>query len=122
MYHNKEDQRHEEMLELKGGVGALDFKHIVPPEQLYGAGAKFCEVSFKPGESIGLHGHTENFEVYYILEGKALVTDDDEERVLGPGDSEICANSHTHSIKNVGDGTLRIIALILNNFDRLNDK
>ena len=118
MYFKSDEQKHEELVELKGGVGTLDFKHIVPPEQLYGAGARLCVVSFEPGYSIGVHSHVENFEIYYVLEGKALVTDDEEERILEPGDSEICANGHTHSIKNIGDGQLKILAAILNNFER----
>jgi len=119
MYFTKEEQRHEIKSNLKGGAGDLDFRHIVPQEMLYGAGTQICVVTFEPGQSIGVHGHTENYEIYYILEGEVTVTDDDEERVLKPGDSEICANGHIHSVCNKTDKPVKILAIIMNNFDRL---
>ncbi len=118
MYFMRDEQKHDIKENLKGGVGPLDFRNIVPAEMLYGAGTVFSLVTFKPGESIGLHGHTENFEIYFIVEGKAKVTDNGEERILTAGDSEICANGDTHSIENIGDTDLKIVALILNNFER----
>lgn len=118
MFFMENEQRHEDKVELRGGIGTLDFRHVIPPELLYGAGTQFGIMSFEPGYSIGVHSHTENYEIYLILEGTAKVTDDDDERILHPGDSEICANGHTHSIVNIGEGTLKLFACILNNFER----
>ncbi|MBR5756714.1 MAG: cupin domain-containing protein [Firmicutes bacterium] len=118
-YYMKEDQKHEPKPNLRGGVGVLDFTHVVPPAELYGAGAQFGVMTFdEPGYSIGVHSHEANYEIYMVLEGKAKVTDNDEERILGPGDAEICANGNTHSIENIGDGPLKIMACIFNNFER----
>ena len=118
-FYMKEDQKHDPKPNLRGGEGILDFTHVVPPEELYGAGTQFGVMTFeKPGHSIGLHSHESNYEIYMVLEGKARVTDGDEERILNPGDAEICANGNTHSIENVGDGPLRIMACIFNNFQK----
>lgn len=114
MFFMKDEQQHEIKSNLKGGFGDLDFKHIVPPAMLYGAGNFYAEVTFKPGQSIGTHDHVDNFEIYYVLEGEATVVDDGEERVLKPGDSAICANGGVHSIANKSDKDLVIIAIILN--------
>lgn len=118
MFFMKDEQRHEDKVELRGGIGTLDFTHVVPPELLYKSGTQFGVMTFEPGYSIGEHSHTENFEIYYVLEGKAKVTDDDEERILLPGDSEICANGHRHSIVNIGEGQLKIMACIFYNFEK----
>lgn len=118
MFFMKDEQQHEIKSNLKGGIGDLDFRHIVPPEMLYGAGNFYAAVTFKPGDFIGLHGHTDNFEIYYVLEGEATVVDGEEERVLKVGDSEICANGGVHSIANKSDKDLVILAIILNNFER----
>ncbi len=117
-YFMKDEQRHEPKPNLRGGIGVLDFTHVVPPEMLYGAGTQFGIMSFEPGYSIGVHSHDANYEIYMVLEGKAKVTDNDEERILGPGDAEICANGDTHSIINIGDGQLKIMACIFNNFEK----
>ena len=117
MYFMKDEQAHEIKSNLKGGTGDLDFRHIVPPEMLYGAGNFICVATFEPGQSIGLHGHTENYEIYFILEGEATVTDNGEERILYPGDSEICANGGTHSICNKSDKPIKVLGMVLNNFE-----
>jgi len=117
MYFMKDEQEHVIKSELKGGVGDLDFNKLVPDEMLYGAGTVCSVITFKPGESIGVHGHTDNFEIYYILEGEAEVMDNNEVRTLHVGDSEICANGGIHSIKNNTDKQMKALALIFNNFE-----
>ena len=116
MYCMKDEQKHEIKSNLCGGNGDLDFQYIFPPEWMLGAGKQVCLVTFQPGQSIGLHAHVDNAEAYYILEGEATVTDDGEERILKPGDTEHCANSHTHSIANNTDKPMKMLAIILNNF------
>jgi len=117
MFVLKEDQKHEDKVELRGGIGTLDFRHVIPKEELCGSGVQYGVMTFPVGCSIGLHSHTENFEIYHILEGEATVTDGDEERVLHPGDAEICSYGNTHSIVNTGNTELKIMAVILWNQD-----
>ena len=69
----------------------------------------------EPGESVGVHPHTSNGEAYFILEGGATMTEDDETRILGVGDAEFCADGHTHSIKNHTDKPMRFLAVIFPN-------
>ncbi|MDO5441090.1 MAG: cupin domain-containing protein [Bacillota bacterium] len=114
MFFMNGEHKHEIKSDLKGGFGDLDFKYIVPTDMMYGAGNFYAEVTFKPGQSIGLHDHVDNFEIYYVLKGEATVVDGNEERVLKPGESEICANGEFHSIANKSNEDTVILAIILN--------
>ncbi len=118
MFVMKEEQKHEPKHELRGGKGTLDFCHVVPPQELCGAGTQYGVMTIPPGCSIGLHGHTDNFEIYHVLEGTALVQDGDEKRTLRAGDAEVCSNGNIHSIENIGAEDLKVMAVILWNQDR----
>lgn len=106
---------HEEFL---GGKGTLTNTHFLNKEDSYGAGRLFVKSMLTPGSSIGEHTHKGDFENYYILSGKALVTDNGEEHILEAGDSIYCPNGGSHSIENIGDTNLEYIALII--FDKTN--
>ena len=101
-----------------GGKGILKNTHFLDKEDATGAGRLFAKSILSPGSSIGYHTHKGDFEVYYILSGKALVNDNGEEHVLEPGDSILTKNGLSHSIENIGDVDLEYIALII--FDKEN--
>ncbi|MDD5808797.1 MAG: cupin domain-containing protein [Oscillospiraceae bacterium] len=117
MFFMKDDMIREEKVELRGGKGTLQLCHIVPPELLHGSGTQVGILTIKPGDSIGLHSHSKNFEIYYLLEGTARVTDGGEERILHAGDGELCADGNTHSLENIGETEVRLLAVILNDID-----
>jgi len=104
--------------EFLGGKGTLTNTTFLNNEDACGAGRLFVKSMLTPGSSIGCHTHKGDFENYYILSGKALVSDNGEEFVLEPGDSILCRNGQSHSIENVGDTNLEYIALII--FDKEN--
>jgi len=98
---------------LKGGRGTTRVIDILTKEEMEGTGRLFGVSIIPVGGSIGCHQHTGDFEVYYILSGKAQVTLDGETRVLGPGDMTMCEDGHTHGIENIGNEELRYLAVIL---------
>lgn len=56
--------------------------------------------------------HTHTFEqAYYILKGKGLVTIGDEEHKVKPGNAVIFPANVVHSIKNMGNSPLWLIAI-----------
>lgn len=69
------------------------------------------ETTLLPGSSIGLHPHKGNEELYYVLEGKGLMTVDGESAEMNSGDVCLTKNGSSHSFKNIGEGELRIIVL-----------
>ena len=69
----------------------------------------FNETYVAPGEAVEPHTHGDSEELYYILEGKGVITVNEEKREVGPGDAILTLSGSTHSIENTGDGDLRII-------------
>lgn len=102
---------HEEFL---GGKGTLTNTHFLDKEDASGKGRLFVKSVLTPGSSIGNHTHSGDFETYYILSGKALVTEDDgSEHVLEAGDVMYTPDGASHAIENCGEEDLEYIALIM---------
>ncbi|MDL2216293.1 cupin domain-containing protein [Desulfovibrio sp. OttesenSCG-928-M14] len=99
--------------EFRGGKGSVTLEHFMDQQMANGAGRLFAHSILAPGSSVGLHKHEGDCEVYYILEGKALVNDNGTETELGPGDINFCPDGGSHAIANIGDTDLRYIAIIL---------
>ncbi|NLK43313.1 MAG: cupin domain-containing protein [Tissierellia bacterium] len=104
--------------EFLGGKGTLTNTHFLNNEDACGAGRLFAKSMLTPGSSIGYHTHQGDFEVYYILTGKAKVNHNGTDYILEAGDSILCRNGESHSIENIGDTNLEYIAIIL--FDKEN--
>ena len=100
---------------LCGGNGTPDFRYLFSHEELGERASMMSVVTLQPGDSIGEHAHTVNGEVYFVLSGSMTVTDDDESRVLNPGDAEFCADGHRHSARNHTDAPATFLAVILPN-------
>lgn len=96
-----------------GGKGTLTNIHFLDNEDAAGSGRLFVKSILEPGSSIGNHTHKGDFEIYYILKGKALVDDNGINAELNPGDSIHTKNGSFHSIENIGEENLEYIALIL---------
>ena len=95
---------------MKGGEGHFDVETLVPPQLLGKAGTLFARGTLPPGCSVGLHTHTANMEVCYVLSGSGLVEDAQAGRTrLNPGDTHICLPSDAHKILN--DGTVPLVYL-----------
>ena len=98
---------------FKGGAGDVTMFHFLTEQEARGAGRLFSKTVIEPGNSIGVHKHEGEMETYFILKGKALVSDDGAEAVLEAGDCNVCLDGQSHSIKNVGEDTLEYISIIL---------
>lgn len=98
-----------------GGQGEIVFTDLVTPEEL-APHAKLCSVlSLAPGVSLGEHAHEDNFEVYYIMKGKGIVTEKEGETEVGPGDVIYTTHGASHAIRNEGEEVLEFLAVIVNN-------
>ena len=103
--------RHEKFRE---GKGEIFFHHFLNQEESGGVGRLFCKTVIPPGEnSIGVHRHEGDFEVYYIISGKAEVYDNGETHILEAGDLNLCPDGQEHGIANAGDEELVYISLII---------
>lgn len=98
---------------FKDGEGDVTMFHFLNEQEARGTGRLFVKTVIEPGNSIGDHTHDGDMEAYYILKGKALVSDNGTDVILEAGDCNVCPDGQSHSIKNVGEDTLEYIAIIL---------
>ncbi len=98
---------------LRGGKGALEFINIFEKEELSGKANMFAEVKLMPGESIGVHEHNSEGEIYIVKSGRATVTDNGKEHELACGDAMWTTGGETHSLENRTDEPLIVYAIIL---------
>ena len=98
---------------LRGGIGDIKLFHFMNEQEARGAGRVFAHIVIPPGNSVGEHTHEGDMEAYYILKGKALLLENEEEVILEAGDCNICADGGSHGIKNIGDEDLEFIAIVL---------
>ncbi len=111
----KNEQGIREIEKLRDGNGMVQFRDMFTAQE-FGDRVTVCAATtLQPGCSIGVHPHTENGELYCVLEGQAVVTEDGKEYVLEVGDAEFCADGHTHGIENRTEKPLVFLALIVPN-------
>ena len=66
----------------------------------------------EPHSVIGLHPHTADSEMYYIVSGRGRVLYDKEELPVQSGSCHYCPRGHQHSLINDGDEDMVILAVI----------
>ena len=109
--HSKEMSRGTEA-HAQGGNGVLEIAKLFTLEETEGC-APVCDVfTFAPGDSIGVHQHVGEGELYYILSGCALVTDETQERLLQAGDAHYCVSGGRHGISNPGQAPMQMLAIV----------
>ena len=109
----KHDMDKEIREKMMNGKGKVEITHILKQEELAGKCRMFAKVKLEPGASIGWHEHKNEEEIYYITQGKALVSDNGIEREIERGDVLLTNNGDGHFIKNVGNEIFEMIAIIL---------
>lgn len=73
---------------------------------------RIFQTRLEPGASIGLHTHTGNSEITYILAGTGKAVCDGQEERLAPGDCHYCPQGHAHTIINDGTEDLIFFAVV----------
>lgn len=101
--------------EIQGGKGEAQCLFAIPRGE-GPAESRFKMVgkmSFDPGASIGIHSHDTDEEIYIILSGKGIYTDDDgSEHEVGPGDVTLTMQGQRHGLSVSKEGPLTLLALI----------
>ena len=109
----KENQRLQVRDNVRGGNGTLENRHIIEPDAMFGSATLFTEFFFDPGDSIGVHAHDSDAEVYYMLEGTLTLIEDGAETELQEGDASYAHSGTSHAIENRTDKPARMLAVIL---------
>ncbi len=74
-------------------------------------------VEMEPGGFQYLHAH-EPEQMYYILEGRGLMSVDGEEQMVQTGDCIFFSSFAEHGLKNTGEGVLRYLSAASPSFTR----
>lgn len=109
----KKDMRLEVRSKMKNGTGDVSVLHLVEPGKV--PNIRFVgEMTLPQGASIGNHVHDKETEYYIITEGIGVVTEDGnvEHKVVN-GDVIVTGGGASHSIRNAGSTSLKIIAFIV---------
>lgn len=93
------------------GTGAGDF-YYVPIDGQDGAFTMATRIELEPGASIGYHKHAENEEVYVIISGKGIYTENGCDVETEAGDVFLCRKGCSHGLRNTGSGRLVLGAAI----------
>ena len=111
MITRKSERATETREHMRGGAGAA----LLTPasKELPGNARLFSEIRLAPGASIGHHVHENETEMFLFLEGEGRVMDDDVEVCVHPGDSMATFPGHGHSVENIGDTDLLLVAVII---------
>ena len=96
-----------------GGKGRIILEHIAGPETLRENARLFVKATLEKGCSMGVHQHRGDGEIYYILSGHGIYTDNDSTYEVKPGDAMFCENGSRHGLENIGDEDLVFMGLII---------
>ena len=98
--------------QMRGGEGDIEIINIISKENM-----KNCRlmayVNIPVGASIGNHEHLNETEYFIILKGQGIVVDEGIEKEVKEGEVVVTGNGASHSIRNTGNETLIMIAVII---------
>lgn len=115
MIRRKEDVRIRKVDNAMGGEGHVCFHDWLLPEEAPGHGRVFSKVVIPQGSSIGMHTHQGEFEAFTVIAGQGQYYDGDAAPVaINVGDMTLCKNGEKHSVANVCEEDLVLMALIMN--------
>ena len=115
MIHKVSQQGRRTKEKAQGGNGILQFRDLFTAEDLGDRASMMAVITLQPGDSVGIHAHTENGELYYVMDGTVDVTEDGAVTKLEAGDAEFCADGHTHGMENTSKAPAQVLAVIVPN-------
>ncbi|MBE6403710.1 MAG: cupin domain-containing protein [Lentisphaerae bacterium] len=114
MIHSISDYKSEVREAMRGGDKSVKITHYFDEANELGSPTRLCaRLDLEPGASIGFHTHENEEEIFIVLAGKALVDDNGVEKTVCAGDSILTGNGAGHAVKNIGDETLSMVAVIV---------
>ncbi|WP_158817967.1 cupin domain-containing protein [Methylocapsa sp. S129] len=86
--------------------GRLSFHTLISGESTPSDGLVAGVAIVEPGGALALHSHAQP-EIYFVLEGAAIVTIEGVERTVSPGAAVFIPGAARHSVRNAFDKTFR---------------
>ena len=114
MIHTSGDYKNEVRENMRGGDKSVKITHYFDEANELMSPTRLCaQLELEPGASIGFHTHENEEEIFIVLAGKARIDDNGVEKEVTVGDSILTGNGAGHSVKNIGDEPLRMVAVIV---------
>lgn len=86
-----------------------DIYHYLKMDDILTTLGGFWETTVNPGKKLEPHTHKDHEQIYYIIEGKGLLTIGDETRRVKPGDAIYIPPATSHEYNNDADEPTKII-------------
>jgi len=91
------------------GAGEILVGDLFRPDEL-GPAWDFVQcVKLPPTSAIGLHEHHGDEELYYVVDGRGIMTTDAGEYAVGPGTASLCKSGSSHGLVNTSEGALTLL-------------
>lgn len=74
----------------------------------------FITIRLRQGDSLGMHRHENECEIYYVIQGCGWYRDNEQEYEIKAGEAVICQDGDCHGISNNEKEELVFIALVVN--------
>lgn len=104
---NFDDIPEQDLHEFKGGTGTF-FARMAPDEK----GNNIILGRLEPGSGLGLHTHTGNCEIIYVIKGTGTVEYDGQTFEIHAGQCHYCPEGHEHRFMNKSNEPVEIFAVI----------
>ena len=90
-----------------GGTGNYFVRTLLTDE--FESSMKYIrDLLLEPGSSIGIHAHSGDEEIYYIISGTGMMQVDGEEKKVQAGDVVLTKSGSSHGLRNDSTEDLRI--------------
>lgn len=110
----KEDRESFVSPNFKGGSGSLKGLRILNgPDEMLGKGRVFSVNTLSKFDEIGWHVHEGDAEIYLVLSGEGQYSDNGKMTTIYPGDVTMVYPGEGHSMINLKDEPLVLLALVL---------
>ena len=97
----------------RGGTGIVISNRYLDSNELDNDLTGFYLNELEVGSEIGYHVHEGEEEIYYIIEGNGIITDNAEKIEIKAGDVIYTKSGEGHGMKNTGDKPIRFLAFIV---------
>ncbi len=104
-------QKNSEIQSIQGNEGTKIKQYFHPHNTLNGINYSIAQFTLEPGGKSKLHKLSSS-EIYYILEGNAILNVDQDKHQLGKDDSVYVAPNSKQSIENTGSENLRFLCIV----------
>ncbi|MBQ0146687.1 MAG: cupin domain-containing protein [Lachnospiraceae bacterium] len=113
MIRKAEDCNKDTRVSMRGGQGEVHLTALATKEELLNHARMHSVIELPAGSGIGYHEHAGETEIFYILEGEPVYSDNGTEVTLHAGDVAICPPGEGHSISNNTESAVRMVATIV---------